>query len=92
MKWFVGSYFGFAFMFALYIFLIWFNLMDPMYDYFVDIVIVFFIGMLAFFGFVQPEVFEGKSIQRILPFIKYQKKIWKRLLIFFESQNEIESF
>ncbi|NHF57780.1 AraC family transcriptional regulator [Flavobacteriaceae bacterium TP-CH-4] len=73
MKWFVGSYFGFSFMFALYIFLTRFNLMDPKFDYFVDIIIVFFIGMLAFFGFVQPEVFEGKSIQKILPFIKYQK-------------------
>jgi AraC-like DNA-binding protein len=73
LKWFVGSYTGFVFMFSLYIFMIWFNLMDPKYDYFVDIVIVFFIGLLAFFGFVQPEVFEGRNIREILPFIKYRK-------------------
>ena len=73
LKWFVGSYFGFAFMFALYIFLVRFQLMDPSYDYFVDIVIVFFIGKLAFFGFIQPEVFEGKSIKESIPFIKYRK-------------------
>ncbi len=73
MKWFVGSYFGFAYMFALYITLTWFGLMDPKYDYFVDIVIVFFIGLLAFFGFVQPEVFEGKPIEKLLPFVKYRK-------------------
>lgn len=73
LKWFVGSYFGFVFMFALYIFLTQFEFMDPHYDYFVDIVIVFFIGMLSFFGFVQPEVFEGKSLKEVIPFVKYRK-------------------
>ena len=73
LKWFVGSYFGFAVLFASYIFLTWFELMDPNYDYFVDIVIVFFIGMLSFFGFVQPEVFEGKSLKDVIPFVKYKK-------------------
>ncbi|MGB5554910.1 MAG: helix-turn-helix domain-containing protein [Flavobacteriaceae bacterium] len=73
LKWFVGSYFGFAFMFALYIFLVRFQIMDPTYDYFIDIVIVFFIGMLSFFGFIQPEIFEGKSISESIPFIKYRK-------------------
>ena len=73
LQWFVGSYFGFVFAFGLYIFLVRFQIMDPSYDYLVDIAIVFFIGMLSFFGFVQPEVFEGKSLQEILPFIKYQK-------------------
>lgn len=73
LKWFVGCYFGFVFAFTLYIFLITFQLMDPKYDYFVDIIIVLFIGMLAFFGFVQPEVFEGKSIKEVLPFKKYRK-------------------
>jgi len=73
LQWFVGSYFGFAFAFALYIFLVRFQLMDASYDYLVDIAIVFFIGMLSFFGFVQPEVFEGKSLKEILPFIKYKK-------------------
>lgn len=73
LQWFVGSYFGFAFVFALYIFLVRFQIMDPSYDYLVDIAIVFFIGMLSFFGFVQPQVFEGKSLKEILPFVKYQK-------------------
>lgn len=73
LQWFVGSYFGFAFAFGLYIFLVRFQIMDPSFDYLVDLAIVFFIGMLSFFGFVQPEVFEGKTLQEILPFIKYQK-------------------
>ena len=73
LKWFVGSYLGFVFAFALYIFLVRFQLMDPSYDYLVDLAITAFIAMLAFFGFVQPDVFEGKSIHEVLPFIKYRK-------------------
>lgn len=73
LKWFVGSYFGFAFVFALYIFLVRFQIMDPIYDYFIDLAIVLFIGMLSFFGFVQPEVFAGKSLKEIIPFVKYRK-------------------
>jgi len=73
LRYFVGSYFGFAFAFALYIFLVRFDIMDPSYDYFIDILIVLFIGMLSFFGFVQPEVFSGKSVKEVIPFIKYRK-------------------
>ncbi len=73
LKWFVGSYLGFVLAFALYIFLVRFQIMDPSYDYLIDLAIALFIGMLAFFGFVQPEVFRGKSIQEVLPFIKYRK-------------------
>lgn len=73
LQWLVGSYFGFVLLFASYIFLVRFGIMNPDFDYLVDIAIVFFIGMLSFFGFVQPEVFEGKSIREILPFIKYKK-------------------
>lgn len=73
LKWFVGSYVGFASAFALYIVLVRFGLMDPSYDYLIDLGIVFFIGMLTFFGFVQPEIFEGKTIKEVIPFIKYKK-------------------
>lgn len=73
LKWFIGSYLGFVLAFFFYVFMVRFELMDYRYDYFVDIVIVFFIGMLSFFGFVQPEVFEGKALNEVLPFIKYRK-------------------
>ncbi len=71
--WFIGSYLGFVLAFFGYVFSVWFELMDPSYDYFVDIVIVGFIAILAFFGFVQPEVFEGKSIKEVIGFVKYKK-------------------
>lgn len=73
LNWFVGSYLGFVFAFALYIFLVRFDIMNPSYDYLIDLAITLFIGMLSFFGFVQPDVFEGKDIQDIVPFIKYSK-------------------
>ena len=49
--------------------------MDPKYDYFIDAGIVFFIGMLTYFGFMQPDLFNGKlSISKIIPiYTKYSK-------------------
>ena len=74
LKWFIGSYLGFVFLFALYIFLVRFNIMSYEYDYFIDAGIVFFIAMLAYFGFVQPDVFSGKkTISQVIPFVKYKK-------------------
>jgi len=73
LKWIVGSYTGFVVLFTTYIVLISTGTMNPSYDYFVDIVIVFFIGLLSFFGFFQPDVFAGKSIRDVIPFIKYKK-------------------
>ena len=74
LKWFVGSYLGFVFLFFLYVFLVRFNLMDYRYDYLVDGIITIFIISLAYFGFVQPEVFNGeKQFREVIPFVKYKK-------------------
>ncbi len=74
LKWFVGSYVGFVFFFALYVFLVRFNIMSYKYDYFIDAIITIFIISLAYFGFVQPEVFNGKKqLKDIIPFVKYKK-------------------
>jgi len=73
-KWFVGTYAGFVFFFALYVFLVTFNIMDAKYDYIVDAIITIFIVSLAYFGFVQPEVFNGfRPIKELIPFVKYKK-------------------
>lgn len=71
--WFVGSYFGYVLAFFAYIALTRWGLLNPNFDYFVDIIIVAFISALSFFGFVQPEVFEGKRVRELIPFIKYRK-------------------
>jgi AraC-like DNA-binding protein len=69
----VLCYFGFVFAFFSYIFLVRFKLMNPKFDFFIDIVIVSFIAILAFFAFFQPEIFKGKSFREVIPFIKYKK-------------------
>ncbi|MCB0485051.1 MAG: helix-turn-helix transcriptional regulator [Flavobacteriaceae bacterium] len=74
LKWFVGSYLGFVFFFFLYVFLVRFDLMSYKYDYFIDGIILLFIGSLAYFGFVQPDIFEGKKqLKEVIPFTKYRK-------------------
>jgi len=81
LKWFVGSYVGFVFFFALYVFLVRFNFMDAKFDYLVDAVITIFILALSYFGFVQPEIFNGtKSIKELIPFVKYKKTGLTQLL------------
>ena len=73
LKYFVGSYIAFAFLFFSYIFLIEFELMDPKFDYFIDAGILFFVGLVGYFGFVQPDLFNGlKTIREIIPFVKYK--------------------
>lgn len=75
LSWFVGSYFGFVFLFTLYIFLVRFGIMNPKYDYFIDGGIVFFIGMLTYFGFMQPDLFNGtRSLSKIIPIYKKYSK------------------
>ncbi len=74
LRWFLGSYIGFVFFFFLYVFLVRFDFMDAKYDYFIDAVITIFIVALAYFGFVQPEVFKGtKPLKELIPFTKYRK-------------------
>lgn len=74
LKWFTGTYFGFIFLFFIYVFLVRFEIMDYKYDYFVDAAITLFIFSLAYFGFVQPEVFNGKKqFKEVIPFVKYRK-------------------
>lgn len=71
LKWFAGSYLGFTLAFAAYIVLVRTGLMDPSYDYLIDLAIVGFIGLLAGFAYFQPELFQGRG-PRSVPFVKYR--------------------
>ncbi|MFP2995726.1 AraC family transcriptional regulator [Spongiivirga sp. MCCC 1A20706] len=74
LKWFMSTYIGFVFFFFLYVFLVRFDFMEAKYDYFIDAIITIFIIALAYFGFVQPEVFKGaKPLKELIPFTKYRK-------------------
>ena len=71
--WFICAYLGFCAAFAFYVLGVQFGFVNPLYDYYVDIVIVGFIGVLTYFGFIQPEVFQGMRVEQLIPFVKYQK-------------------
>ncbi len=43
------------------------------HDYIITIAMAIFVGLTSYFAFNQPEVFNGKPINRVIPFIKYQK-------------------
>jgi len=73
LKFFIGSFFGYWIAFTSYFVLVAFSLIGQQEDYFIGYLIVFFIGMVAYFGFRQPDVFNGLSMKKVIPFIKYKK-------------------
>ena len=73
LKVFIGSFFGYWIAFAAYFVLLYFDLITTQNDYFIGYIIVFFIGLVTYFGVMQPDVFDGLPMQKVLPFIKYQK-------------------
>lgn len=69
---FVGSYLGFIISFSAYIGLVRLGWLDPSLDYFVDLVIVLFIGLLLYFGIRYPGML-GPEYRRVIPWGKYRK-------------------
>jgi len=63
---------GFPASMLAYIILSYFKMLTIEYDYFLTILMIFFVWVTTFFGYVHPKIFNGKSIQKILPFIKYK--------------------
>ncbi|WP_046757226.1 helix-turn-helix domain-containing protein [Kordia jejudonensis] len=60
---------GFAFVFFIYFVLIYMRLMTISNDYLIGYAMIFFIGIVSYFSFMQPNIFSG-TIQ--FPFAKYQ--------------------
>ncbi|NER13166.1 helix-turn-helix domain-containing protein [Leptobacterium flavescens] len=73
LKFFIGSFLGYWLAFTSYFVLSYSGLITKQNDYFIGYLIVFFIGMVAYFGFMQPDVFNGLSMEKVIPFIKYKK-------------------
>lgn len=73
LNWLMGSYFAFSILFLSFIILVNFNIMSPQYDYFIDLGIVTTVSVIMYFGFMQPEIFEGRLFREILPLAKYRK-------------------
>ncbi|NAS31726.1 helix-turn-helix domain-containing protein [Flavobacteriaceae bacterium R38] len=73
LKFFISFYFGYWIAFTSYFVLAALALITKENDYFIGYMIVFFIGMVSYFGLMQPDVFNGLSMEKIIPFIKYKK-------------------
>ncbi len=50
-----------------------FRMMQINHEYFVNLLMVFFILLVSFFVFIYPNILNGKPIEKIIPFIKYER-------------------
>lgn len=62
----------FALSFVIYITLLYFGLLTKELDYFITYMMVLFVGIVSYFCVIQPEVFNGRPIDRAIPFVKYE--------------------
>lgn len=60
---------GYALVFFTYFMLIYFRLMTISNDYLIGYAMVFFIGIVSYFSFMQPSIFSGAVM---IPFVKYK--------------------
>lgn len=60
---------GYASVFFIYFLLIYMRLMTISNDYMIGYAMVFFIGIVSYFSFMQQSIFSGKTL---IPFVKYQ--------------------
>ena len=73
LNWLVFCFIGYVISFSSYFILVYFDLLTKESDYFIGFSMLFFIGLLTYFGFFQPDVFDGLSIDKVIPFKKYKK-------------------
>lgn len=62
----------FALSFVVYITLLYFGLLTEELDYFITYMMVIFVGIVSYFCVIQPEVFNGRPMDRAIPFVKYE--------------------
>ncbi|MEL6812758.1 MAG: helix-turn-helix domain-containing protein [Bacteroidota bacterium] len=72
LKWMIGAFLCYVIAMISYFVLSRLGLIGTGHDYFITYTIIFFIGMVSYFGFVQPDVFEGLSMDSVLRFKKYK--------------------
>ena len=73
LNWLTFSYLGYVISFSTYFILRHYGFIEIGYDYFVGYAMIFFVGLVSYFGFLQPDVFNGLPVEKIIPFVKYQK-------------------
>lgn len=71
--WIIGAYSGYVVSIIAYFILSSLGWITIEHDYFIMTGIVFCIGLVTYFGFILPEVFDGTPLKKIVPFAKYQR-------------------
>lgn len=72
LRWLLGSFACYVIAMTTYFILSRLGLIHTGHDYFITYTLVFFIALVSYFGFVQPNIFDGQSMDAVLPFKKYQ--------------------
>ena len=67
------AFLGCVIAYLLYYLLAYTGVLKVEQDYLITAAMAICIGVTAYFGFVQPEVFNGKPVDTVIPFIKYEK-------------------
>ena len=71
--WVLGSFGCYVLSMLTYFVLSRMGIIETKHDYIIMYLITFFIGFISYFGYKQPQIFEGLSMDKVLPFKKYQK-------------------
>jgi len=66
------SYMGYLISFIAYYVFIHFDILTVEYDYIISFVMILFIGLLFYFAINQSHVFDGTTLKRIIPIVKYR--------------------
>ncbi|MFY0604401.1 MAG: helix-turn-helix domain-containing protein [Flavobacteriaceae bacterium] len=92
----IFAFIGFTLSFIAYEVLMLTNILKVEHDYIITICSAIFIGVISYLVYVYPAIFNGKSIQEVLPFVKYKKtglgkeeslKLKKDLITIIESEK-----
>ncbi|GAB5401152.1 MAG: hypothetical protein Aureis2KO_27370 [Aureisphaera sp.] len=70
--WLLGSFASYVLAMTSYYLLSRLGLITTAHDYFITYTLILFVGMVTYFGLVQPDVFNGLSMDKVLPFKKYK--------------------
>ncbi|MEM7085195.1 MAG: helix-turn-helix domain-containing protein [Bacteroidota bacterium] len=72
LRWLLGSFACYVLAMTAYFILSRLGVIHTGHDYFITYTLVLFIAMVSYFGFVQPNIFDGQSMDTVLPFQKYR--------------------
>lgn len=72
-NWTIAGFVGFTLSFIAYEVLMLTKILKVEHDYIITICSAVFIGIISYLVYIYPAIFNGKSIQDTLPFVKYKK-------------------